>query len=397
MPIKRVLVVDDDPLMTTVVTSLLRDAGVGDIRSAANGAEAQAHLTDHDAELVICDLNMPGMDGIQLLGRVAALGRRPSIILISGEDLRVLDSSRQYAEARQLVVLGALQKPVDREALFSLLAKFQPAIKPEDLRPRVAIDADQLREGLANGAVHIAYQPKLDLQTGELTGVEALLRWHSPQLGAVSPCDVVHAAEQSGFIDELTFAILRRAVEDRCELAHAGLDINIAINLSLMNLQRPDLVDQIQRILAPMQEAAGHFTLEVTETRLVADLAQTLETLLRLRLQGFGISLDDYGTGASTMQLLAQVPSTELKIDRSFITAAPLSEQGRTFLKSAVDLGLHLGLSIVAEGIETESECATARELGCHCGQGYLFAAPMSLAELFRWVQHRTEARAVLG
>jgi EAL domain-containing protein (putative c-di-GMP-specific phosphodiesterase class I) len=379
----RALVVDDDALMTELIAMLLRDCGFAQVDMAGDGQAALDHLSRRNAHLLICDLNMPGMDGIQLMSRIAALEQRPAIILVSGEHSRILDSSRQFAEAKQLTLLGVLRKPVARDPLISLLDLYRPEIELPRADPVSApMDAAYLSNGIENGAARLLYQPKMDLRSGELIGVEALLHWIDPVLGILPAVHVVDAAEQCGLIDDLTLAVLAQAARDRRTAADRGIFLDFAINVSLKNLHDADIVERMLEAVASELGEPSDFTLEITETHLVDDLAKILEPLLRLRLFGFKISLDDYGTGASSMQLLSQLPSTELKIDRSFVTAAPKNMQGRAFMQSAVELGLQMGQSIVAEGIETEEERALALELGCQIGQGYLFSRPVTFEDL---------------
>lgn len=382
----RALVVDDDPMMVDIISALLSDAGLVSLETAGDGATALEYLAAGPVELLVCDLNMPGMDGIRLMSHVASLPDRPAIILLSGEDPRILDVSRQFAEAKGLTILGVLSKPVDVESLMEMLQRYPLADQPP-LRAlsSVVLDGDRIRIGLAIDALHLAYQPKVDLRNGSLVGVEALLRWQDPELGCVSPPEVIRAAESANLIDALTLAVLTRAVRDHAVLLRGGIDINIAFNVSMLSLHNLVIIDRMSDIVVAAHDQPDRFTLEVTETHLMDDLERVLEALIRARLQGFRVAIDDYGTGAATMQLLARLPSTELKIDRSFIAAAPCSEQGRVLLQSAVDLGLRLGQTVIVEGVETEAEAKLAHELGCHLGQGYFYGRPMSLDELIAW------------
>lgn len=382
----KTLVVDDDPLMVEVIVTVLRDAGLVGIETAADGTAALERLAANPIDLLVCDLNMPGMDGIRLMSRIASFAARPAIILLSGEDPRVLDASRQFAEAKTLTILGVLRKPVVFDALVDLLQRYRPADQRPSIGPRRALlDDDRIRLGLTTGALHLAYQPKVDLHRGTLVGVEALLRWQDPELGFFPAPEVIRAAENAELIDALTLAVLARAVRDRTALVHDGIDIDIAFNVSMHSLHNLAIIDRMSDIIAAADDHPERFTLEVTETHLMDDLARVLEALIRARLRGFKIAIDDYGTGAATMQFLMQLPSTELKIDRSFVAAAPRSEQGRVLLQSAIDLGLRLGQTVTVEGVETEVEAQLAREFGCHLGQGYLYGRPMELDTLIAW------------
>ena len=382
----RTLVVDDDPMMVEVLVGVLRDEGLTAVEAVGDGAAALDHLSVHRVDLLICDLNMPGVDGIRLLNQLASLVSRPAVVLFSGEDPRVLDASRRFAEAKQLTILGVLRKPVGRDSVMDLLKRYRPADERSSRsHGEVALGSEAIRIGLASDAVRLAYQPKVDLNDGALVGVEALLRWQDPERGSIPPPEVIRAAEGADLIDALTLAILSGAVRDRAMLTRDGVDIDVAINLSMENLRDFSIVDRMAGIVAAAGDRPDRYTLELTETRLIDDLAQVLEVLIRLRLQGFKIAIDDYGTGAATMQLLMQLPSTELKIDRSFVAAAPRSEEGRVVLQSAIELGLRLGQKVVVEGVETEAEAQLARELGAHLGQGYLYARPMERDELITW------------
>jgi EAL domain-containing protein (putative c-di-GMP-specific phosphodiesterase class I)/ActR/RegA family two-component response regulator len=381
----RALVVDDDPMMVEIISALLGDAGLVSLETAGNGTAALERLATHPVELLVCDLNMPGMDGIRLMSHVASLPDSPAIILLSGEDPRVLDVSRQFAEAKGLTILGVLSKPVDFESLMAVLLLYHPAARPPPQSARKIILGERIGIGLNIDSLHLAYQPKVDLKDGSLIGVEALLRWEDAELGSVLAPEVVRAAESANLIDALTLAVLTRAVHDRAAMARSGIDINIAFNVSMHNLHNLAIIDRMSEIVTAANDRPDRYTLEVTETHLMENLAHVLEALVRSRLQGFKVAIDDYGTGAATMQFLLQLPSTELKIDRSFVAAGPRSEQGRVLLQSAIELGIRLGQVVVAEGVETETEEQLVRELGCHLAQGYFYARPMNVDELIAW------------
>lgn len=388
----RTLVVDDDVFMADVIAVVLRDLGLTDVETATNGEAALQRIDAKRIDLLVCDLNMPGMDGIRLLSHVASLPERPAIILLSGEDARIIEGARQFAEAKQLTIIGTASKPVTSDSLTTLLQGFRrPEKKPsQDQRP--ALDCRKVLLGLEDQAITLAYQPKIDLVDGRLVGIEALLRWNDAEFGLLPPPDVVRAAENCHLIDDLTMGVLACAVRDRAALAHDGIDTNIALNVSMHNLHNLAIVDRMSEMVIGAGDQPNHFTLEVTETHLIEDLTSVLEALLRLRLKGFKIAIDDYGTGAATMQFLMQLPSTELKIDRSFVAAATKNESGRALLRSAIDLGLQLGQDVVAEGVETAGEAQLLRQLGCRFAQGYFYGRPMTLEAFTVWrARYRVE------
>jgi len=389
------LVVDDDPLMVEVISTVLRDLGLAVVDGVADGAAALQRLGESTIDLLVCDLNMPGMDGIRLLSRVAALTTRPAIILLSGEDPRILEAACRFAEAKELTIIGAASKPITPESLMGLLDAFQqPQIKQANSRQQI-VDCQKVRSGLTEHAIALAYQPKVDLVDGRLIGVEALLRWHDAELGVLPPPDIVRAAESCHLIDELTIGVLACAVHGRAAMVRNGIDTNIALNVSMHNLHNLSIVDRMSELVLDAGDQPSHFTLEVTETHLISDLTSVLEALLRLRLQGFKIAIDDYGTGAATMQFLMQLPSTELKIDRCFVAEATRSEAGRAMLQSAIDLGLQLGQDVIAEGVETPGEARLLQQLGCRFAQGYFYGRPMTLEAFTSWImQHRLHVAA---
>lgn len=386
----RVLVVDDDPVMLEVVAMVLRGAGFTSIETSLDGVRALETLVGSQVDLLICDLNMPGMDGIRLLSQVALLNRTPAIILLTGEGAQILGASRKFAEVKGLHLLGVLEKPITLNSLTDLLNGYLPSIE----RTAQAIDLPMLsgkdvRIGLASNAIQLVYQPKIDMHYGQLRGVEALLRWRDKKFGTVPAPEVIRAAEDARLIDDLTLAVVARAVQDRSTLVREGINVDIALNVSMHSLQSFGIVERMSELICVAGDSPDRFTLEITETHLMGDLAKVLETLIRFRLRGFMVAIDDYGTGAATMQFLMQLPSTEIKIDRSFIRAAARSEEGRVLLQSAIQLGLRLGQIVTVEGIETDFEAHLAREFGCHLGQGYFYGRPMSLRDLAAWIHNR--------
>lgn len=376
----RALVVDDDRFMLNIVSLVLGDLGLASVDTASDGAIALERLSRSSVDVLVCDLGMPEMDGIRLLSHVAAMPAQPAVILLSGQDPRILEAARHFAEAKALTILGTASKPVTHAAFRVLLEAYRRPGEAPAARVAPTLDDRQLRDGLARHAFDLAYQPKVDLRDGSLVGVEALLRWQD-----VPPPEVVRAAEACALIDDLTLGVFDIAIRDRATLARDGLDTNIACNVSMHNLHNLAMVDRIAARVSDAGDEPDRYTIEVTETHVIEDLGSVLEALIRLRLRGFRIAIDDYGTGAATMQFLMQLPSTELKIDRAFIAAATKSDAGRALLQSAIAIGQELGQDVVAEGVETEEEVRLLRALGCRFAQGYFYGRPMGRDALAAW------------
>jgi predicted signal transduction protein with EAL and GGDEF domain len=263
---------------------------------------------------------------------------------------------------------------------------FYDAAEPSDhTRDRLEL-LSQLRPAIAHGELCAHYQPKIDLATGMPFGVETLVRWQHPSYGLLPAGRFVDLAEQSGLMHELTNAVLDFALEDLKRWHHNALSLELAVNLSASLLHDESLATMFLRRLRHQGVAPEWIVLEITETALVTAPSVARRTLETLSQAGVRISLDDFGTGHSSLAHLRQYPITELKIDKSFVDGAVGSIRDRALIRSIVGIGDNLGLSVIAEGIEHEETRSALLEVGVRKGQGYLFARPMSAADLDAWL-----------
>lgn len=231
------------------------------------------------------------------------------------------------------------------------------------------------------------YQPKLSLQTGEPTGVEILGRWLHPDLGTLHPDSFIPLLEQFELIDELTECLLVQSLPLARELAAEGKDIGLALNVSALSLRNESLPNRITGAVKEFGISPDRLTIELTETMKPESGRAVVDSLTSLRLQGFHISIDDFGTGHSSLKQLCKFPFTELKIDRFFVTDAQSSPKILDTLESIVKLAKKLQLRTVAEGVETRAELVHLQSLGCDMAQGYFFAHPMSLEMVKPYLQ----------
>jgi EAL domain-containing protein (putative c-di-GMP-specific phosphodiesterase class I) len=233
------------------------------------------------------------------------------------------------------------------------------------------------------------YQPKVGLHSNQLCGVEALVRWNHPTRGIVSPVEFIPMAESTGLINRLTEHVLAVALAQTRAWLDAGREIPVAVNLSPRCLLDATMLDRVRELLVRHRVPARLLRLEVTETAVMANPALAMEILTGLDELGVRLSIDDYGTGYSSMAYLKRLPVDELKVDRSFILNMTASDNDAILVRSAIDLGHNLGLTVVAEGVEAEEHVRALRALGCDIAQGYHFARPMPAAELAEWLRGR--------
>ncbi|MEO8056699.1 MAG: EAL domain-containing protein [Burkholderiales bacterium] len=229
------------------------------------------------------------------------------------------------------------------------------------------------------------YQPKVDLTTGAFVGTEALIRWNHPIHDLIYPDRFIGPAEELGAIDALTDWVLREAVQQLSRWHTGKLRIQMAVNVSVENLRSPSFVHRLSALVRGSCVSPQDLTLELTESRLMSPGPTPLESLVRLRLQRFGLSIDDFGTGHSSLAQLRDVPFTELKIDRGFVQGARDNRLIRPILEGSISIAKRMGLRSVAEGVETEDDWRLLRELGCEHAQGYFIGRPMPSKDIPAW------------
>jgi EAL domain-containing protein (putative c-di-GMP-specific phosphodiesterase class I) len=246
---------------------------------------------------------------------------------------------------------------------------------------RLNIEAN-LRLALERNEFVLAYQPQIDLESGHIISVEALIRWQHPQEGCILPLEFIPAAEENGLIGRIGEWVLRTACTDAVRWCAAGHRARVAVNLSPMQFRDPDLLPSIANILRETGLAPGCLELELTEGTLMEDAESTLSTLRGLRDAGIRLALDDFGTGWSSLSYLKRLPLTSLKVDQSFVCGVPDDRESVAIIRTIVALAKNLGFSVTAEGIETVGQMQAMRELSCDMAQGFYLSRPIPLGEL---------------
>jgi len=394
-----VLIVDDSGVQRGIGAAVCRELRIPKVLEAGNGLEALALLDKLPSApaLLIIDLEMPAMDGPELLSALGGRGMRAPIVLASSRERALINSVQEMGTALGLHIVGALQKPLTLASLGALLQnKLHAPVEKKDPAQRQTVDPKSLQDALGRGDITVHYHPQVEIDTGRVRGVEALARWHDEKRGWIAPDTFIPVAEQHGLIRELTLRVMDAAMRQTALWNRHGLDLSIAINVSPLLLERGELVQEISDLQQEHDLRAEQIVLEVTESSLPRELAVALGVLTRLRLRGFRLSLDDYGTGFSSMQQLARIPFTELKIDRTFVHGAHERDSLQVILRSALEMASQLGIETVAEGVECLQDWRLLRQYGCKLAQGWLLAKAMPGDELEGWLATLNRRRAEL-
>ena len=382
----RFLIVEDQGVQRWVLLNTLEEMGARHVLAAEDGSRALSLLRDprQEVDVIISDLDMPEMDGLELIRHLGEGGGGYSLIVASAHDRSLLTSVEAMARSYGVRLLGALEKPISVERLKALIALHAPGAKGAD-SPR-SFSVEEVLAGLADNQFIPYFQPKVHMRSGAVKGAEALARWQHPTEGIVSAMDFIPLLERSGHIGEFTAMMVRTAAAQCRAWRGNGHEVGLSINLSPDALSDVKLAHSMVQIVRAEGLRPRDVTFEVTETSMATHVGRALENLSRLRMRGFGLSIDDYGTGYSSLQRLTRVAFTELKIDQAFVRHAARSATSRAMLESSLEMAGKLHIQAVAEGIETAAEWDLLRELGCDLAQGYYLARPMDGESFLGWL-----------
>ncbi|MDQ3187048.1 MAG: EAL domain-containing response regulator [Pseudomonadota bacterium] len=385
----KILVLDDESFMLKLLSRILANLGFTSVTLCDSGRAALDQIVDVDASpnLILLDLNMPEMDGIEFVRHLVGRHYAGSLILVSGEDERILQTAQKLVQAHKIPILGHLHKPVKPEALSALLETWTPPLKDSPRAAKKIYDADELRAAIDNGELVNYYQPKVAVASGEVVGVETLVRWRHPVDGVVFPDQFIGLAEAFGLIDDLTQVVFTTAVAQAKSWQQAQLTLRVAVNVSMDNLSSLNFLNFVADLVAKVGVAPQDMVLEVTESRLMQDTRAPLEILTRLRLKRFRLSIDDFGTGHSSLAQLRDIPFDELKIDQGFVHGAWADETLRAMYDASLALARQLGMEVVAEGVEDRNDWDLLCRTGCDLAQGTFISRPMLAADLPGWIE----------
>ncbi len=372
------LVVDDEPIQRQIASRLLRTLSVGEVIETDDGAHALDIIRTRgpEVDLVLCDLDMPKMDGMEFIRRLSDVTPTPALIINSSHRAEILDSVGRMGTAYGLRVLGSLEKPLTRKALGSLLEKVQadgahapgPTDEQSDLDLALCLSQNRFKP---------YFQPKLRFADNRIAAAEALIRLDMGDGVVLTPHRFIPDLIAQGLITEATLALLSTTLAAMGDWNQSEMRPHISVNLSAESLDDLDFGSELHRLVTAAGINPRDITFEIVESEIARDLRRSLENTSRLRMLGFGLSIDDFGTGFSSLEQLGTLPFTELKVDRSFVNGICDSPQKQAMVTSTVRMAKDLNLTVVAEGIETDDEARFLEDAGCDYGQGYWLSRPL--------------------
>jgi EAL domain-containing protein (putative c-di-GMP-specific phosphodiesterase class I) len=348
----------------------------------ANTLERLLSLVEPAPLAIVVDLDAPCFNAIDVLEMLGAMRVESRIVLLSGNDLRKLANAQRTAAAVGLEVAGTLERPLMMHTLVQLLARHGTDAAP--------LTADEMSRALTSQELLLHYQPILS-RRGEdwiVTGAEALVRWQHPERGLLYPGQFLKLAESAGLLAGLTDFVITSAVHQAGAWKRRGLDLTVAINLAPALVRDFGFMERFMRELGEHEVPPERITLEVIEATSPQDRALLREVLSRLRMHGITLSLDDFGTGHSSLTELCRLPFNEIKVDRTLIHGVPEQRESSTVTAAIIDLAHRLSMRVCAEGVETDEAFRFLAAAGCDSVQGVLFAAPVEAGEIEALVQH---------
>jgi len=382
---KSLVVIDDDPQFAELLSEIAKTAGY----ATAVYTDARDFFDDqHAYQVMALDLNMPMMDGVEVIRQLGKSQTRMHLILVSGYDSGVLHSAQKLAEEYQLNIVGSLNKPLQISDFVEMLNTVD-VTDEADVHHAINIDepisVEEIKTAIREKQLLLFFQPQVELSSNTLKGVEALVRWQHPERGLLPPGMFIDLAEKEGLMGELTASVIDMAVLQSHQWKEMGFNISISVNVSADNITSLELPDHLTELINDQGLDPHSIVLEITESALMGELKTSLDILTRIRMKGFGLSIDDFGTGNSSLVLLHRVPFTELKIDMSFVKYMDRDKDAYAIVETCVMLAHKLRMDVVAEGVENKKILVALREMGCDIGQGYEIARPMPGCQFTKW------------
>jgi EAL domain-containing protein (putative c-di-GMP-specific phosphodiesterase class I)/CheY-like chemotaxis protein len=387
----RIVLIDDDRVVGEIVSALAGSMGLH--CAVTRTADEFFQHIGPDTSVIILDLVMPGMDGIEILRLLGERNCKAHIILMSGINIRVIETAKKLAQSHGLTVIGHLQKPFPIPQLQKLLTANLPAEKlASEKEEQIEIPDEDLYRALECDEIVLYYQPQINIATGVVTGLEALSRWNHPELGLVFPDNFISRIETLGLMDKFCWITAERALNEVKQFSIPNGHLpRLAINVSVSSLRDLKFPDILMNLARKYDFPAERIVLEITESGLM-EFSLALDVLTLLRMRNFQLSIDDFGTGYSMMKQLQNVPAIELKIDKMFVQHMHANHSDLVMVEKIIEMGHELEMEVTAEGVETQEQFKLLSQRGCDSVQGFLFSRALPPHEMIRWLEnHRAQ------
>lgn len=375
----RLLVIDDEEDICETIAELAAAKGL-DVATISDPTMVGEKISGFAPDIVMLDLLMPGTDGVELLRLLADQIKNAKVCLMSGSDARVLNSARRLGSAHGLNVVAALEKPLDINAIRAALDQMSGNEQKTAAKSNVG-------QALAQGQLILYYQPVIEIATRRVKGAEALIRWAHPTRGVLPPVEFLEQIETEGLMSAMTEHVVSTAIQQAAKWHMRGEALTVSVNYTASSLLELSLPDRLAEMCKQHNLPPELLVLEVTETEAMKDITKTMDVLLRMRIRNIGVSIDDFGTGHSSLRELQRMPFSEVKIDRSFVLDMASNKDCAVIVNSVIDLGHNLGLKVIAEGVEDSRAWNLLAAKGCDFAQGYYMAKPMPASEFDRWLE----------
>ena len=388
----RVLIIDDDQRICRLIKRVADDLGIESFATDNPELFEPANL-GFEPNIIFMDLQMPKLDGVELLRKLAEQHSKAAIVLASGMDKSVIETTEELGKVLGLNMSGFLQKPINIDKVTEIMER-QIEIVPIKTRKYFNVTEEELAKAMKQNELAVHYQPQVHLASGKIVGLEALVRWQHPEHGLIFPDVFIPLAEQNkDLIELLTYSVLNNVLQSRTLEKEITSDLNVSINLSAAMLHDLSLPDKVTKMLAEHDFDPSRLIVEITESGAMEDPSLTMDILTRLRLKNIRLSIDDFGTGFSSLVQLYRMPFNEIKVDKSFVMKAMTDKEAAAIVRITIDLGHSLGLKVVAEGVEDQETYDWLKKLGCDIGQGYFISRPVDAVNLESWIKEYSKER----
>jgi EAL domain-containing protein (putative c-di-GMP-specific phosphodiesterase class I) len=385
------LVLDDSVTITAILSSILMDTCHVNRAHCANCAQQALDYLDErpDVDLVFLDLNMPDIDGMQFIRLLKEKNIAVAIVLISGSSPKIIKAVEGLIKLHKLDLVGSIPKPITEDSVSQVLYRF---IKSQGEPNKTTaylqkVKVHELLRAIEQQQFEIHYQPIVNVHTGRLKSAEALLRLRHPSRGMLYPDSFISELEAANLMRTVTLFVIDESLKQWGKWHKQGIVTDISLNIPAEMLGAQDLPEYLLGKAEEFSVPPGKITIEVTETCLGDDEAIVLEVITRLSINGFKLSLDDFGTGFSTVERLQHLPFHYVKIDKQFMLGLGKDESKRAALESSISMARRLGMKIVVEGVETLKLWDVSNHIGVDYKQGYFIAMPMPASAFNNWFE----------